>query len=71
MDAAVWKHFLNRIHKLVHEGIEFLGRGTMLPHTDIQRDASGLPSDLSIPKVGLPERWVLASIVPISALIGT
>ena len=37
MDAAIWKQFLNRIHKLVHERIEFLARGTMLPQTDVER----------------------------------
>src|SRR6516162_8016593 len=30
MDAAIWKHFLNRIHKCVDEGVEFFRRRTPL-----------------------------------------
>jgi len=37
VDAAVREHFLHRLHKLVHKGIQFPGRGSRPPQSEIER----------------------------------
>ncbi len=37
VDAAEREHLLHRLHELVHEGVQFLGRGARLPQPEVER----------------------------------